>query len=182
MNDQMIRVISSPSSSTTGFFTLIFAMGSPCCLEGRKLRTRLAGPLLHAMEGMRRPMLSRVGGRLLASVDCGCQSFQLACAPCATSTVRASARERHAVTMRPREGGLLEGVGVEQQGAAVAGDTPRLDLLPANTHAARPPRSHIDGVRFARVLALELGEQPGAVGREGERHEALQRASPRERA
>ena len=26
MNDQMIRVISSPSSSTTGFFTLIFAM------------------------------------------------------------------------------------------------------------------------------------------------------------
>src|SRR4051794_2572607 len=26
MNDQMMRVISSPSSSTTGFFTLIFAM------------------------------------------------------------------------------------------------------------------------------------------------------------
>jgi hypothetical protein len=29
MNPQMIRVISSPSSSTTGFFTLIFAILSP---------------------------------------------------------------------------------------------------------------------------------------------------------
>jgi hypothetical protein len=27
MNDQMIRVISSPSSSTTGFATLIFGTG-----------------------------------------------------------------------------------------------------------------------------------------------------------
>src|SRR3954468_20058913 len=33
MNCQMIRVISSPSSSTTGFATLIFAMTSPRALE-----------------------------------------------------------------------------------------------------------------------------------------------------
>src|SRR5829696_3104216 len=34
MNDQMIRVISSPSSSTTGLFTLISATGGRCYLAG----------------------------------------------------------------------------------------------------------------------------------------------------
>ena len=33
---QMIRVISSPSSSTTGFFTLIFAMSVLLCLDWRR--------------------------------------------------------------------------------------------------------------------------------------------------
>jgi hypothetical protein len=36
MSFQMIRVISSPSSSTTGFATLIFAMVLPCALEVRR--------------------------------------------------------------------------------------------------------------------------------------------------
>jgi hypothetical protein len=39
MNDQMIRVISSPSSSTTGFSTLIFGIGRRLYLSGA-----LAGP------------------------------------------------------------------------------------------------------------------------------------------
>src|ERR1700739_2965365 len=34
MNSQMIRVISSPSSSTTGFFTLIFAILRSSCRAG----------------------------------------------------------------------------------------------------------------------------------------------------
>src|SRR5689334_18277597 len=34
MNDQMIRVISSPSSSTTGFLTSILATGGRCYLSG----------------------------------------------------------------------------------------------------------------------------------------------------
>ena len=36
MNDQMIRVISSPSSSTTGFLTLILAIGARCYLPDRR--------------------------------------------------------------------------------------------------------------------------------------------------
>src|SRR3954447_26334619 len=35
---QMIRVISSPSSSTTGFWTLIFAMGNRAFLEVTRFR------------------------------------------------------------------------------------------------------------------------------------------------
>src|SRR5215218_4637763 len=44
MNDQMIRVISSPSSSTTGFWTLIFATGRRCYLAGAPLRPLAARP------------------------------------------------------------------------------------------------------------------------------------------
>ena len=50
MNCQMIRVISSPSSSTTGFFTLI-----------------LATPVLHTPRGSLRPLAPVLGPR----VRCG---------------------------------------------------------------------------------------------------------------
>ena len=42
MNDQMMRVISSPSSSTTGFLTWIFATGGRCYLPGALGRTAAA--------------------------------------------------------------------------------------------------------------------------------------------
>ncbi len=70
-------------------------------------------------------------------------------------------------------GRLLEGSGVEQQRAAVAGDASALDLLAANVQGARAAAADIHGIRFAGVLALELGEQSAAAGRERERHEAL---------
>src|SRR5680860_777479 len=57
MNCQMIRVISSPSSSTTGFFTLILAMecvsqrsrnSLDVKIPGTRLRRHLGGPVTHA--------------------------------------------------------------------------------------------------------------------------------------
>jgi len=59
MNFQMMRVISSPSISTTGFFTLIFVAMGTCCITGRRetlarrapRRTgRGASPLPHALR------------------------------------------------------------------------------------------------------------------------------------
>src|SRR3954447_25540672 len=68
MNDQMIRVISSPSSSTTGFFTLIFAMRRSLVLGARQAigRTKIASGALRASGDP-----SAVGGTLPQGVNRG---------------------------------------------------------------------------------------------------------------
>src|SRR5215207_5562669 len=58
MNCQMIRVISSPSSSTTGFFTLILAMAVRLPLIRFSLTSRylvLPPPVISAAAGQHRP-------------------------------------------------------------------------------------------------------------------------------
>src|ERR1700732_5254092 len=55
----MMRVISSPSSSTTGFFTLIFAMEE----RALRLRSREAGRLRHARAASAAAIAPRGKGR-----------------------------------------------------------------------------------------------------------------------
>src|SRR5438045_8020238 len=60
MNAQMMRVISSPSSSTTGFFTLIFAIGGEPYLalrSGLDPGERLLHALLQALDAPVRQQL-----------------------------------------------------------------------------------------------------------------------------
>src|SRR5581483_1284597 len=53
MSFQMMRVISSPSISTTGFFTLILAMSEPCAGKGRE-KSR-GGRAMRALPNTRLP-------------------------------------------------------------------------------------------------------------------------------
>src|SRR4051794_25391955 len=67
MNAQMMRVISSPSSSTTGFFTLIFAIGGEPYLalrSGLDPGERLLHPLLQALDASARQQLRHHAGVL----------------------------------------------------------------------------------------------------------------------
>src|SRR3954447_24319649 len=66
MNDQMIRVISSPSISTTGFLTLIFATGGRCYLPVGLARAAgpksAAGATIGAHGNRRAPNLRQTRG------------------------------------------------------------------------------------------------------------------------
>src|ERR1039458_1958435 len=109
----MIRVISSPSSSTTGFFTSILGMSRSSGSRGR------------AVDAIARVLAGRsaVPAALRAMRD---------------ENPRAPAGEGNRGHTAGR-GRLLEGVFVDQHGATVAGDTRALDGSAVNAHFASGP-------------------------------------------
>src|ERR1017187_7858014 len=79
MNDQMIRVISSPSRSTTGFFTLILAMCRSLgdWRAGRYACDRAADAIDRELTGSRGPRGQEHASRWLGACGVG---VSLACA------------------------------------------------------------------------------------------------------
>ena len=158
MNDQMIRVISSPSSSTTGFFTLIFAMCGPCgrCVAG-------ADAIAACRRRARRWRGSRGAPSVLEPPPRSARRALSRSSWPASRARRAPGRARRRtgrVATAPLRGRLLEGVFVDQQRCCRRGRCRRPAPSGRARSAARAPGGNAHGPRFARVLALELRQQP----------------------
>src|SRR5271163_3629496 len=130
MNDQMTLVISSPSSSTIGFCTLILAMFGPWVSTlgggGRCYRPRAAGP---------------------SAVPAGL--------PAVRDEHRGPAAGEGDAGDPTGRGRRLERAEVDEQRAAVAGDARADDRLVAEGDRPSPAGGHAHGPRGAGVLPLE---------------------------
>src|SRR4051812_31763017 len=161
MNDQMIRVISSPSSSTTGFFTLICAMR----------RRRLSALRYAARKPVRRALLAQ-RPLVLDAPALPAGRGQAVRAP-----LRPVPRSPRAA-QRPRARSRVEGDLAAQQAdraAAVGAQPARAGLRQMTGHAERPARlrgvpggindadAHLVRARAERLLGIPLDDLPTIV-------------------